>query len=112
MLGYWWGGHGLGLLSVLVLRWPVVAQLIVLGTLAGHAWLARPRAPRRVLVGRDGLWTVPEWGIVAQPARRGSVRTSWIIRVHLSGPPRRILWLARDGMPREQWRRLQVLLNA
>lgn len=112
LLGYWWGGHGLALLSVLLQSWPMAVRLLALAGLASHAWLARPRAPRRVVVGRDGLWTVPEWGVVAQPPRRGSVRTPWIIRVHLAGPPPRTLWLARDSMPRKQWRRLQVLLNA
>ena len=112
LLAYWWGGHGLALVSVLLLGLPVAAEVVIGMALGSRCWLARPRLPRRVVVGSDGLWSVPEWGLVAQPAGRGSVRTPWIVRVYLAGPPRRTLWLARDSMPGEQWRRLQVLLNA
>ena len=113
LLGYWWGSHGLALVSILFSGLPFPLRAILLAVLATGAWWRRPGLPGRVIAHRDGRWTVPDYGVVGQPPGRGSVRSPYVVRVCLADEAgrRHVVWLARDSMNPDQWRRLQVLLG-
>ena len=113
MTGYWWGAHGLSLVSLLVSGLSLAICGPAAALLVGHGVLCRPRLPGRVIVHRDGHWTLPRQGIVKQQALPSSLLSPVLVRVVLADRDGKsqVLWLARDSMSPDQWRRLTVLLS-
>ena len=110
-MGYWWGAHGLALFSLLVSGLAPAMTAPLAAVLVGHGALRRPRLPGQIVVHRDRLWSLPGQGLVKQPARPASLLSPFLVRVvlvDLQGKPH-VLWLARDSMSPDQWRRLQVI---
>ena len=79
----------------------------------GHLTIDASGAGGPVIVHRDGHWTLPRLGIVKQQPLPASLLSPVLVRVVLTDRDgqSQVLWLARDSMSPDQWRRLTVLLS-